>query len=96
MATRAGAWGALSKTNGAPLRYRDPIYRNLRELAPHIRSGHVFAHIRASTGTPVQQTNCHPFRHGDWMMPTQRNSRTLRQLSADGSRHVFSDTHILG
>jgi hypothetical protein len=30
---RAGAWGALSKTNGAPLRYRDPIYRSLRELA---------------------------------------------------------------
>ena len=30
---RAGAWGAISKTNGAPLRYRDPIYRSLRELA---------------------------------------------------------------
>lgn len=30
---RDGAWGAISKTNGAPLRYRDPIYRNLRELA---------------------------------------------------------------
>jgi hypothetical protein len=29
---RAGGWGALSKTNGAPLRYRDPIYRTLREL----------------------------------------------------------------
>ena len=27
----------------------------------------VFAHIRASTGTPVQQTNCHPFRHGNWL-----------------------------
>ena len=30
---RGGCWGALSKTNGAPLRYRDPIYRSLRELA---------------------------------------------------------------
>ena len=30
---RAGCWGAISKTNGAPLRYRDPIYRTLRELA---------------------------------------------------------------
>ena len=30
---RHGAWGAISKTNGAPLRYRDPIYRTLRELA---------------------------------------------------------------
>jgi predicted glutamine amidotransferase len=41
--------------------------RNLRELAGHIRSPLVFAHIRASTGTPVQQTNCHPFRHGRWL-----------------------------
>jgi hypothetical protein len=29
---RGGYWGAISKTNGAPLRYRDPIYRTLREL----------------------------------------------------------------
>ena len=41
--------------------------RNLKELSGHIRSGLVFAHIRASTGTPVQQTNCHPFRHGRWL-----------------------------
>jgi glutamine amidotransferase len=41
--------------------------RNLRELAGHVRSGLVFAHIRASTGTPVQQTNCHPFRHKSWL-----------------------------
>lgn len=26
-------WGAISKTNGAVLRYRDPVYRTLRELA---------------------------------------------------------------
>lgn len=30
---RHGAWGAISKTNGAVLRYRDPVYRSLRELA---------------------------------------------------------------
>lgn len=30
---RGKCWGALSKTNGAPLRYRDPVYRSLRELA---------------------------------------------------------------
>ncbi|MFI6037484.1 class II glutamine amidotransferase [Streptomyces sp. NPDC051315] len=41
--------------------------RNLREVADHVRSPLFFAHIRASTGTAVQQTNCHPFRHGRWM-----------------------------
>lgn len=28
-----GYWGAISKTNHGVLRYRDPIYRNTRELA---------------------------------------------------------------
>jgi glutamine amidotransferase len=41
--------------------------RNLRDLASHLKSGLVFAHIRASSGSPVQQTNCHPFRHGKWL-----------------------------
>ena len=41
--------------------------RNLRELAEHVTATTVFAHIRASTGSPVQQTNCHPFRHGHWL-----------------------------
>jgi predicted glutamine amidotransferase len=41
--------------------------RNLRELARHVSSPVVFAHIRAATATPVQLTNCHPFRHGRWL-----------------------------
>ena len=41
--------------------------RNLRELSGHIESPIVFAHIRASSGSPVQQTNCHPFRFGNWL-----------------------------
>jgi len=40
---------------------------NLRELAQHLTSPLVFAHIRASTGSAIQQTNCHPFRHGRWL-----------------------------
>ena len=30
---RNGYWGAISKTNHASLRFRDPIYRTVRELA---------------------------------------------------------------
>jgi glutamine amidotransferase len=43
--------------------------QNLRELANHTRSGHFFAHLRAAIGSPVQQTNCHPFRYDGrlWM-----------------------------
>lgn len=41
--------------------------RNLRELAGQIRSPLFLAHVRAATGTPIEQTNCHPFRHGRWL-----------------------------
>jgi glutamine amidotransferase len=41
--------------------------RNLRELASHVSSPLFVAHIRASTGTAVQETNTHPFRHGRWL-----------------------------
>jgi len=41
--------------------------RNLREVAGHIHAPLFLAHIRASTGTAVQQTNCHPFRYGKWL-----------------------------
>ncbi|MDQ0797845.1 class II glutamine amidotransferase [Streptomyces sp. B1I3] len=41
--------------------------RNLREIARHVRSPLFFAHVRASTGSAVQQSNCHPFRRGRWM-----------------------------
>jgi hypothetical protein len=30
---RAGCWGGITKTNHAVLRYREPVYRNVRELA---------------------------------------------------------------
>ncbi|MGK9269844.1 class II glutamine amidotransferase [Williamsia muralis] len=40
---------------------------NLRELSATVRSSLFVAHVRAATGTPVQQTNCHPFRYGRWM-----------------------------
>jgi glutamine amidotransferase len=40
---------------------------NLRELAAHIQSPLFLVHVRAAIGSPVQETNCHPFRHGNWL-----------------------------
>jgi len=37
--------------------------RNLRHLASHIESHLFLAHVRATSGTAVQQTNCHPYMH---------------------------------
>jgi glutamine amidotransferase len=41
--------------------------RNLRALAKHVSSPLFFAHIRAATGTAVQETNTHPFSFGRWL-----------------------------
>lgn len=61
-------WYGAGPTPGV-FRSTEPAWhdRNLRELAAQASAGRVFAHIRATTGTAVQQTNCHPFRHGRWL-----------------------------
>jgi predicted glutamine amidotransferase len=56
---------------GTPRVYRSthPAWndRNLKELAAGISSPLFFAHIRASTGSAIQETNTHPFRYGKWL-----------------------------
>jgi predicted glutamine amidotransferase len=57
--------------------------RNLRELASHVESPLFLAHIRASTGTAVQQTNCHPFRHGRWLWVHNGLVREFQRIKRD-------------
>jgi len=63
-----GWYTDFSRTPGV-YRSIEPAWndRNLRDLSAHIISPVVFAHIRAAIGSPVQETNCHPFRHGRWL-----------------------------
>jgi glutamine amidotransferase len=74
-------------TGGQPAVFRsiEPAWneRNMRELSDQIRSGLVFAHIRASTGTPVQRTNCHPFRHGRWLWMHNGSIAGFRDVKRD-------------
>ena len=57
--------------------------RNLRELAAHVRSPLVFAHIRASSGTAVQETNCHPFRHGRFLWMHNGSIKDFQRVKRD-------------
>ncbi|MGH1563003.1 class II glutamine amidotransferase [Mumia sp. DW29H23] len=61
-------WYGVRDTPGV-FRSTEPAWndRNLRDIAGSIAASHVFAHIRAAIGSPVQQTNCHPFRHDRWL-----------------------------
>jgi glutamine amidotransferase len=40
---------------------------NLRDLAAQIESPLFLAHVRATSLATVQETNCHPFRHKNWL-----------------------------
>ena len=60
--------------NDAPSMFKDisPAWNNhnLKELSAIIRSGSIFAHVRAATeGLAVHYYNCHPFKYGNllWM-----------------------------
>ncbi len=57
--------------------------RNLRDLAAHVDSPLIFAHIRASSGSPIQQTNCHPFRYGNWLWMHNGLIREFHQVKRD-------------
>jgi len=77
-------WYGESETPGL-FKSVEPAWndRNLRELAGHVRSGVVFAHVRAATGTPVQWTNCHPFRHGNWLFMHNGGIAEFQTLKRD-------------
>ena len=62
-------WYAPDVETPAVFRSIEPAWndRNVREVASHVNSPLFLAHIRASTGTAVQQTNCHPFRYDKWL-----------------------------
>ena len=67
--------------------------QNLRSLADHVQSGLFLAHVRAATGTPIQNSNCHPFRFERWLF--QHNGsvpefgRLKRQLMLEVDPDLF-------
>jgi len=77
-------WYGVGDTPGV-FRSVEPAWndRNLRDLAAHIESPLVFAHIRASSGSPIQQTNCHPFRHGRWLWMHNGLVRDFHEVKRD-------------
>ena len=63
-----GCWGAIAKSNYSGLRYREPVYRNLRELVmsyfPHYYNLKGEHSLRAYSTRPVRLER---FDHRDWM-----------------------------
>jgi len=56
---------------------------NLRDLAAHIDSHLYLAHVRSTSQATVQETNCHPFRHGKWLFVHNGEIADIRKLRRD-------------
>jgi glutamine amidotransferase len=71
---------------------------NLRDLAAHIESPLFMAHVRATSGATVQETNCHPFRYGRWLFVHNGEIDRIAELRRDLLMAVEPKLfpHILG
>jgi len=56
---------------------------NLLDLASQVKSPMFMAHVRSTTGTAIQRTNCHPFRHGQWLFQHNGVIRDFPRLKRD-------------
>jgi len=65
--------------------------RNLAVLSKHIRSHLFLAHVRATTGTPIQQTNCHPFCKSNWLFVHNGVIRGYEHIKRDLAFEVDPD-----
>lgn len=74
-------------TRDVPGVYKDirPAWNdmNLQALAAQIESSMFLAHVRATTGSPVQRTNCHPFNHRNWLFVHNGLINNYDQLHRD-------------
>lgn len=79
-----GRWGAVSKTNHAVLRYRDPIYKTVRELALSY-----FHEYFLDSGIKTLRSYSFPFSllqyDDDWLVSEKNVWRIPEEL--DKSRH---------
>ncbi|CAG9179515.1 class II glutamine amidotransferase [Cupriavidus respiraculi] len=89
--------GWYGRHSELPFRYRSlhPAWSdtNLREAARAVRAPLFVAHVRAATGTPTQETNCHPFRFGRWLFVhngmIRQYSHMRRELMMAVAPHLF-------
>lgn len=71
---------------------------NLRDLAAQVQSPVFLAHVRATTGTAIQRSNCHPFRYGEWLFMHNGKIRDFEKIRRDLAFTVAPELyhHMLG
>lgn len=71
--------------------WNDP---NLRDLCSHIVSPLFLAHVRAATAPlAIQQTNCHPFRYGQWLFMHNGSIRDFAKVKRELAMAVSEELY---
>ena len=65
--TAMGSGSGGTATGRGPASHRPDRTQTSVQLAAHIESPLFMAHVPAAIGSPVQETNCHPFRDDRWL-----------------------------
>ena len=83
---RDGCWGAISKSNSIWLRWRDPVYRSVRELAMSYFHEYIRHDDKSLRRISARPFNIGTFRPEDWIT----NDGNCWDIAAelDGSPHV--------
>jgi hypothetical protein len=89
-----GLWGALSKTNHGVLRYRDPIYKNVRELV----MSYFNEYFLNSNGTKTLRSYSKPFDISrlspDWLTSSKNLWNIVRLLEKSPHVQLLSPASI--
>ena len=90
-----GYWGGVTKTNHAVLRYREPIYRNMRELAVSY-----FHEYFMNNGAKTLRQYSEPFDlrkwNGDWMTADDDLWDLERAIDRSPHHELISRKQIAG
>lgn len=80
---QGGRWGAISKTNHTTLRFRDPVYETVRELA--LSYFHEYIHLK--TGEKILESYSEPF--------DLRNAKALFINSSEEAKKATNEDSIV-
>lgn len=91
-----GCWGGITKTNHAVLRYREPVYRDVRELAMSFFHEY-FLHDGRKT---LRSFSARPFDlskwNGDWMTSSQDQWALSRAIDTAPHTPMLTRSQIAG
>ncbi|MFZ2887066.1 MAG: hypothetical protein WA021_04575 [Minisyncoccia bacterium] len=87
-----GYWGAISKTNHAVLKYRDPIYKNVRELAMSFAHEYYLCDGRKSLRAYSAPFDLSKYPPEKWILP-EDSSAEMNLRSLDWLMERLSKTH---